>query len=195
MLKKRILLSACVLFSTITLFSFINGDFTKTKVKAFSFDLPDELEQLNNDAVILKFGVHRLPLAVYTEHTGEITFSLNMDQDTIKYKKKKGIPPKDPKFEGMFLKSSIMNTYDNIKWEMDTLRIINGKLMVSFEFVGSLSGQDAKGNETATRNYNFLQYCFVENKRYIMNFACPYAEMKKWQPIARHVMNSIKISN
>lgn len=195
MLRQRLFIALVGSLVTLSFFGFINGNYVRTKVKSVSFDLSKNLEKLNNDAVIIKYGAHKLPLAVYTEHTGDITFTLNMDADTIKYKNKKGIIGKDPRFERMFLKSSIMNTYQNMKWSMDTIRIVEDRPMVSFEFVGTLVGQDAKGNEMASRNYNFLQYCFIKNKRYIMNFACPYSEMKKWQPIAQHMMNSIKISN
>ncbi len=195
MLKQRIFKYVLWSFVVIGSVGFIKARYTKTKVKSVSFELPKEMEELNKEAVIIKYGVHKTPWAVYTDHTGDVMLSINMDQDTVKYKKKKGVIGKDPKFERMFMKTSVYNTYENIKWEMDTIRFIDNKPMISFEFDGTLVGKDAKGNDAVTRNYNFIQYCFIKNKKYIINFACPYAEKSDWQPRARHIMNSLKISN
>lgn len=194
MLKSRVMKRLILFVGVVGLCSFVLGDFTRTKVKNVSFDLPQELEKLNEEAVILKYGMHRVPWAVYTDHTGNVMFSVNMIQDTIKYKGTKGVNARDHFFEKMFLKVSVSQAYSNIEWHMDSLRDVGNKKVISFEFTGSIDGQDAKGHAVASRNYNFLQYCFIKNKKYIFNFACPEAEKATWQPMAQQMMNTLKIN-
>lgn len=181
------------LLALIGLFSFTLGKYQVVKPgKGVSIEIPKKFVEMNKENVVKTYGMHSLPLAVYTDESGYTSLSVNMKKDTIKYKGKKGIKNFDPLMERMFLKSTIRQTFTDVNFITDTLFSINGKNIVWSEFTGTLAGEDSKGRPTKSKYYNFIMHGFVKNKKYIFNFSSPQDEQAKYQKVGRYIIQNIK---
>ena len=179
--------------------SFILVEYQKVKPgKGVSMEIPSSFAKMDESSIIRTFLVHRLPVAVYTDGTGDVSISVNIREDSLMSNPKtayKGSKmeetAKDPTIEKLFLKSGLYNTFKNIEFIKDSVGTLDDNEAIFFEFVGDLEGVDAKGNPELTRNYNYIIYGYRKTKTYIFSFAAPFEEKAKWQPVAHHIMQSI----
>lgn len=191
---KKLLL----ILSVVSLCSFALVEYVKVKPgKGVSLEIPSDFAKMDEASIIRTYLLHRLPVAVYTDGTGDVSFSVNIREDSlmnsqkVAYKSSKMDAGKDPFIEKLFLKSGIYNTFKNIEFLKDSVSKVDEKDAVKFEFIGDLEGTDAKGNPELTKNYNYIIYAYKKDKTYVFSFAAPYEEKEKWQPVAHHIMNSV----
>lgn len=180
--------------------SFALVEYTKVKPgKGVSMEIPANFAKMDEASIIRTYLVHRLPVAVYTDGTGDVSISVNIREDSlmnnqkVAYKGSSMDSKKDPFIEKLFLKSGLFNTFSNIQFLKDSVGTLDGNEAVKFEFIGDLEGSDAKGNPEITKNYNYIIYVYKKDKTYIFSFAAPFEEKDKWQPVAHHIMNSVSL--
>ena len=179
----------------------VQEEYVKTKIgSGISIEMPKAFSKMDEASIIKRYGMHQIPLAIYTDGTGLTSLSVNQRTDSlynstkIKYKgSNMETAKKDLNLEKSFLKSTYLRLYEDVEFIQDTLVLINDKDFVVFEFEGNLRGMDAKGNATFTKNYNYIQYGFEKNRTTIFNFNCPHDEKGRWQPVARYIMSTAKI--
>ena len=94
-----------------------------------------------------------------------------------------------------FYKSNIMQLYDEVHFIIEEVKEINGKQYAVFEFVSSVSDEEGTTvAQSAISKYVRIQYTIVNSKTLLLNFSCPARQKDKWAPIAKQILESVKIS-
>ena len=195
-MKKYILLAL-----TAVLFSFINGDLVNTKISSHvSMDIHKSMNLIPASELNLKYEKQVAPMAVYETVDQEVKLVARMIKETTDTTSRKIFKNPDAKnidrdlnIEKMFKKSALMSQFDEITFHQDTVKTINGNDYMVFEYTATVSGANAKGEETTSVTYAYYQICYTKNKTYIFNFYCPEEMRADWQENAGLMMNSLKV--
>lgn len=178
----------------ITLFiastSFLQDDpFVKVKItKNISAQLPKVLTPMTDDMLADKYASYRKPLAMYADQTGLVNFGVNMTNAL-------GVEDDLPILKGMY-KGSISSLYSKVEFIQDTIQTINKRKFIVFEFVSRIEALPEEKETIKSRpikQYHYIQYAIIDKRVYIFNFNCPENLKEIWQPLAKKIMQTIKI--
>ncbi|MDB5233497.1 MAG: hypothetical protein JWR44_490 [Hymenobacter sp.] len=159
---------------------------TTTKLASgLSVGVPAGFTPLPDDGIAVKYPSPRKPLAVFTNPSGRVDFSVAVRPTT---------------FESMdygvllkIYKSSIQRLYSKVDFLKEDIRTVNGRDFIYFEFVSTLSDtRRTSGNQLAPiKRYQTVQYAIQGTQLYVFTFVAPADEQAQWQPTAQAVMGSI----
>jgi len=161
---------------------------TATKLGAgLSVGVPAGFAPLPDDGIAVKYPSPRRPLAVYSNPSGRVDFSVAVRPTTFE------------SFDyGVLLKiykSSIQRLYTKVEFLKEDIRTVNGRDFMYFEFVSTVS--DARrtgGNQLSPiKRYQTVQYAIQGQQLYIFTFVAPAEEQAQWQPTAQAVMGAITL--
>jgi len=133
--------------------------------------VPAGFTPLPDDGIAVKYPSPRKPLAVYTNPSGRVDYSVAVRPTT---------------FESMdyavllkIYKSSIQRLYT--------------KVDLYFEFVSSVSDTRRNSQLTPIKRYQAVQYAIQGQQLYVFTFVAPAEEQAQWQPTAQAVMGAIML--
>lgn len=196
-MKKFLILALAALAFSFT----IADDFISTKVSShLNMSIHKDLE-VTPVVALSEFEKRKAPMAAYRSEDQDAKLIIRLIKevaDTVTSKKYKNREAKkstqrDLKLEKMFKKSSLLNQFEKITFYQDTIKEINGKESIVFEYTGSLSGVNQNEEKITTTTYSYYQIVYVKNKTYILHFYCPEDRKAEWQAHAQTMLNSVKI--
>ena len=192
--KNNILL----LLIFVSLLSFVNIDLEKKVVGKVNILVPTDFYKMDDNDIVVKYGMTELPKALYTNRENDILLSVRQKDDTLnytgkgKYKKFKVENNTNIEIEKSFRKASIQSEFLNTRYFTDTTYSDGKTSFIKLEFTGTLTGENNKGEEISSQNYNYIVYAFQKKRNFIINFSCPEAEKEAWKPIANKIMNDLE---
>ena len=151
-----------------------------------SVGVPATFMPLPDDGIAVKYPSPRRPLAVYSNPSGRVDYSVAVRPTT---------------FESMdyavllkIYKSSIQRLYTKVDFLKEDIRTVNGRDFIYFEFVSTVADSRRTGNQLAPiRRYQTVQYAIVKDQLYVFTFVAPADEQAQWQPTAQAVMGAIAL--
>ena len=162
------------------------GKLLKTKVNDdITMLLPQEFTSMSDGERIDKFVSSRTPLAIYTSQDRTVDFAINtnimpwVDGDEEKLRS--------------FYKGTYETLFDEVKYFQDTVKEINGKKFIVFEFESSLADENAFSGTKKESYYSYIQYTSYKNQVLLFNFGCKPRQMREWQPVAGEMMESVRV--
>lgn len=154
--------------------------------KDIKLELPDSFVPMTEQDIHTKFISYRDPIALYTSLDRTVDFGINLSVTHWK--------PEDIQIMQKFYENSIMTLYSDVKFIRKEIATINDVDYAVFEFESTVEGESTAVNQTrAISKYTLINYAIVNNKTVLFNFTAPLQGKEKWQPIAREIMNSIKL--
>ena len=146
--------------------------------------VPATFMPLPDDGIAVKYPSPRRPLAVYSNPSGRVDYSVAVRPTT---------------FESMdygvllkIYKSSIQRLYTKVEFLKEDIRTVNGRDFIYFEFVSTVADTRRTGNQLAPiRRYQTVQYAIVKDQLYVFTFVAPAEEQAQWQPTGQAVMGAI----
>jgi hypothetical protein len=148
-----------------------------------SVGVPAGFTPLPDDGIALKYPSPRKPLAVYTNASGRVDYSVAVRPTT---------------FESMdygvlikIYKASIQRLYTKVDFIKEDIRTVNGRDFIAFEFVSTLSDTRRNAQLAPMKKYQYVQYAIQKDQLYVFTFVAPAEEQKQWQPTAQVVMSAI----
>lgn len=171
------------------LFAFQSVKLTKTKIgKSITVSLPDSFILMTQSEINLKYVSPREPLALYSDETRNVDLSVN-----VAFSKWNA---NDLELMQSFYKSNIMGLYDEVHFIKEKIEDINGRKFAVFEFISAVKAEsNSPVSEIGVGRYTYIQYAIVNGKTVLFNLSCPTHLKDKWSPIAREIMNSVKIKD
>lgn len=134
----------------------------------------------------LKYVSSRTPIAMFTTLNGNVDMGVNMASSRW------GSADLDILHD--FYKAGILNLYDQVTFHQDTIREINGRPFIVFEFLGSVAGDDNSfSNAASLTKYIYIQYTLYHDSVLLFNFSAPELLQREWKETATEMMESIKI--
>ena len=163
--------------------------------------VPETLTRLTNEQAVQRYGFLHLPLAIFTDRSSFVSLSVTERIDSLS--QYGGIDyasvdvsmqfQRDINVEKSFYKSTLSSTYESIDFLQDTIKEVNGEQAIIFEYVGDLKGENSRGQRMNSKNYGYIQYYILPYRRYTISFNAPFREKDKWQEVATHIMEEVKI--
>ncbi len=181
--------TASVLLLLLAVCGFQQMKYVKTKVNpSITIMLPNGFHLMETTELYRKFVAAKPPLAAYTDNaTATIDIGVNVahsqwnadDLDIMK----------------SFYKSTLMGLYDEVQFITEGIEEIDGKNFAVFEFISVVKDDEKTyDNPAATSKYTRIHYGIINHKTLLLNFTCPANQRNHWAPVARHVLESAKIS-
>ena len=84
--------------------------------------------------------------------------------------------------------------FDEVQFIQDEIMEINGKKFIVFEFIGSLESENAFSSKSS-KTYTYIQYTSYNDQVLLFNLGCKARRLSEWQPIAKEIMESVKVKN
>ncbi|WP_310398049.1 hypothetical protein [Hymenobacter sp.] len=145
--------------------------------------VPAGFAPLPDDGIAVKYPSPRRPLAVYSNPSGRVDYSVAVRPTT---------------FESMdyavllkIYKSSIQRLYTKVDFLKEDIRTVNGRDFMYFEFVSTVSDSRHTNQLAPIKRYQVVQYAIQGQQLYVFTFVAPSEEQAQWQPTAQAVMGAI----
>lgn len=154
-----------------------NPKMGKVKVTSgVTASLPKDFVAMSDGDVAQKYPSTKKPLAMFTSLDRTVDFGLNVSKSTL--------GGNDLTILKKLYKATILDLYSNVQFINEGIETINKREYIVFEFTSEAD---------QTRKYTYLQYAVIGNRVYIFNFTVGAEKKAKWQPIAKLIMQSLKI--
>ena len=184
------LLKTTLIFVLSFLAVFRSPPLVKVKVDDnITVDLPEDFERLSQAEVNLKYISSKPPLAVYSDRSRQVDFSVNVAFSRWN--------PEDLEIMRGFYKSSIMGLYDEVRFIKESVEEIDGRKYVVFEFVSTIkSDEDAILNTSEYQQIYLysIHHCQLQNDTFPFQLSL-YLTKDEWSGIAGNIMQSVKVKN
>lgn len=151
-----------------------------------SVGVPVGFAALPDDGIAAKYPSPRKPLAVYSNPSGRVDFSV-AQRPTMFLSSDYAVLLK-------IYKASIQRLYSKVEFLTEDIRTVNGRDFVSFEFVSTLGdNRMGKSQLAPIRRYQAVQYAIKDDLLYVFTFVAPAEEQAQWRPTAQAVMSAIAL--
>jgi hypothetical protein len=181
----------------------------KTLARNITALMPEDFHPMTDAEIASKYFTYRKPVAMFTNQDATVDFGFNVAATTWKYE--------DLALLQKFYKASIQNLYtsvdgnassktqdnrpgnanskptESIQMIQEGIKEINKRKFIVFEFVGETKTDSNSPIQRAKRVYTYIQYTIVDEEVYIFNFSAPAHLQKYWSPIAKQMMESLKM--
>lgn len=159
---------------------------SKEKVGDFiSMKLPSTFSLMSDRTRLGKFVSDKVPLATYTSEDQLVDLVVNTSQMVFR----KGDEAKIQRF----YRKTFQTLFDDIQYFQDTIREVNGRKFIVFEFLSTLKEENAFSGVSVEKNYTYIQYTSYKDRVLLFHFGCRPRNMQTWQPLARVMMESVKV--
>ncbi|WP_046244232.1 hypothetical protein [Hymenobacter terrenus] len=157
---------------------------TTTKLSSgLSVGVPVGFTALPDDGIAVKYPSPRKPLAVYSNPSGRVDFSVAVRPTTFE------------SFDyGVLMKiykSSIQRLYTKVDFLKEDIRTVNGRDFMYFEFVSTVTDTRRNTQLAPIKRYQAVQYAIQGQQLYVFTFVAPAEEQAQWQPTAQAVLSAI----
>lgn len=138
--------------------------------------IPKDFKIMPEAMMKIKYPSERRPTLVYSNETGGINVALNLTQNQANQQM-------IPAFKDNFIQT-FKNIYPSAQWKDSGVKTINGKKVGYIELVTPAID---------TEIYNLIFFTDLDGKLLLGTFNCTKKSMSEWTPIAKEIMNSLKI--
>ena len=157
---------------------------TTTKLASgLSVGVPVGFVALPDDGIAVKYPSPRKPLAVFSNASGRVDYSVAVRPTTFE------------SFDYAVLlkiyKSSIQRLYSKVDFLKEDIRTVNGRDFIYFEFVSTVTDTRRNSQLAPIKKYQAVQYAILGQQLYVFTFVAPAEEQAQWQPTAQAVMGAI----
>ena len=157
---------------------------TTTKLgTGLTVGVPAGFAPLPDDGIAVKYPSPRKPLAVFSNASGRVDFSVALRPTTFE------------SFDyGVLIKiykSSIQRLYSKVDFIKEDIRTVNGRDFMYFEFISTVTDARRGSQLAPIRKYQAVQYAIQGSQLFVFTFVAPAEEQAQWQPTAQAVMNAI----
>jgi hypothetical protein len=176
--------SLLLLFFALTAFA-PKPKLTPTKLASgLTVGVPAGFAPLPDDGIAVKYPSPRKPLAVFSNASGRVDFSVALRPTTFE------------SFDyGVLIKiykSSIQRLYSKVDFIKEDIRTVNGRDYMYFEFISTVTDARRNGSQLAPiKKYQTVQYAIQGSQLFVFTFVAPAEEQAQWQPTAQAVMDAI----
>lgn len=188
MMKIKFSFSLLFLFLTLQTATFAQtGNLKKFAItKDMSVMLPSNFNIMPDEGIAKKYPSHIKPLAVFTDPSGLVDFSVTEKPITF--------GADDLPLLQKLYKSAIVNKFTEVNFLREEIAKVNRQEHIIFEFVSTVKDEKVTGSSlAAVKKYTHVHYVVRNGKLYIFTLNIPFSLKPKWEEQATEVMNSIKM--
>ncbi|WP_223648610.1 hypothetical protein [Hymenobacter psoromatis] len=150
-----------------------------------SVAVPQGFTPLPDEGIAVKFPSPRKPLAVFSNPSGRVDYSISVRPTTF-----------GPDYNILlpFYKASVQRLYTKVEFLTQEVRKVNGRDFVALEFVSTLTDSRRSAiTLAAIRKYEYIEYAVQGEQLYIFSFSAPADEQAQWRPVAQAALSDISL--
>lgn len=146
--------------------------------------VPQGFAPLPDAAIAAKFPSPRKPLAVYSNPSGRVDYSVSVRPTTF-----------GPDYNVLLpmYKASVQRLYTKVDFLTQEVRKVNGRDFVALEFVSTMSDGRRAAALAPIKKYEYIQYAVEGQQLYIFAFSAPAEEQAQWRPVAQAALGDISL--
>ena len=159
---------------------------TKKLPNGISISVPHDWRPMDGLDFTERYPSVRAPIAAFTNEERLVDFSVNVSATQW--------PDGNLEMASRFFKSSVMNMFNRVEMIEEGTKEIHGKKFIFFEFESRVSGNRRDEAQTdPVLKYTYLMYYVQPGRTLVFSFNCPRRDKEAWQPVARGMMEKVKI--
>ncbi|TDN37687.1 hypothetical protein A8B98_03980 [Hymenobacter sp. UV11] len=150
-----------------------------------SVAVPQGFTPLPDAAIAAKFPSPRKPLAVFSNPSGRVDYSVGVRPTTF-----------GPDYNILLpmYKASVQRLYTKVEFLTQEVRKVNGRDFVALEFISTLTDSRRLAIALApVRKYEYIEYAVQGEQLYIFSFSAPAEEQAQWRPVAQAALGDIDL--
>lgn len=147
--------------------------------------LPESFSNMSEGERIGKYVSSRTPIASFSSQDRLVDLGIN--KNIMQFQ------PGDEERLRSFYRGTFQTLFDEIEYFQDTIKEINGRKFIVFEFISTLKEENAFSGPSLEKNYTYIQYTSFKDQVLLFNFGCKPRIMPTWQPIVQEMMESIHL--
>lgn len=146
--------------------------------------VPQGFTPLPDEGIAVKFPSPRKPLAVFSNPSGRVDYSIAVRPTTF-----------GPDYNVLLpmYKASVQRLYTKVEFLTQEVRKVNGRDVVALEFVSTLNDNRRTAQLAPIRKYEFIEYAVQGEQLYIFSFSAPAEEQAQWRPVAQAALGDISL--
>jgi len=148
-----------------------------------SIRVPDDFYPMTDEDKLQRYESARLPIALYTDPQRAAELGINRSYTLWQ--------DGDIQLLLKFYESSILELFDKVEFIAKGTKSINNHEFAFFEFESVI--YPANDFQRNIAKYTYLMYALKGGTTYLFNFTCELRSKAKYQPIAKEIMESIKM--
>lgn len=146
--------------------------------------VPQGFTPLPDEGIAMKFPSPRKPLAVFSNPSGRVDYSVSVRPTTFGQDYNVLLP---------MYKASVQRLYTKVEFLTQEVRKVNGRDFVALEFVSTLSDGRRAAALAPLRKYEYIEYAVQGEQLYIFSFSAPAEEQAQWRPVAQAALGAISL--
>ena len=149
-----------------------------------SVGVPQGFTPLPDEGIAVKFPAPRKPLAVFSNPSGRVDYSISVRPTTF-----------GPDYNVLLAmyKASVQRLYTKVEFLTQDVRKVNGRDFVALEFVSTLTDNRHAAALAPLKKYEFIEYTVQGEQLYIFSFSAPAEEQAQWRPVAQAALGYISL--
>ena len=149
-----------------------------------SVAVPQGFAPLPDAGIAAKFPSPRKPLAVYSNPSGRVDYSVSVRPTTF-----------GPDYNVLLpmYKASVQRLYTKVDFLTQEVRKVNGRDFVALEFISTMSDGRRAAALAPIKKYEYIQYAVEGQQLYIFAFSAPAEEQAQWRPVAQAALGDISL--
>lgn len=146
--------------------------------------VPQGFTPLPDEGIATKFPSPRKPLAVFSNPSGRVDYSISMRPTTF-----------GPDYNILLpmYKASVQRLYTKVDFLTQEVRKVNGREVVALEFISTFSESRRSVQLAPIKKYEYIEYAVQGQQLYIFSFSAPAEEQAQWRPVAQAALSDINL--
>jgi len=154
--------------------------------EGISILMPETFRKMSDDELAGKYFTYRKPIAMFTDDRGHADIGLNYSATKWSYA--------DLDILKDFYFSTFSNMYGEIQMIDEGIRTHGSYKFAYFEFTADVRDDSKIVERRSKPVYVYIMYTVQGDKILLINYNCPKRNIRYQQPIARKMMESLKIT-
>lgn len=146
--------------------------------------VPEDFRPMTDDELAARYPSGRKPLVMYT--TADLMTNFGVNATNNAWNEKDLVILKD------FQKANIRTLYEGVTFTRDEVTKIGKKQFAVFEFMTDPAA--GKATTAKYKQYFILMYCIIKGQVFVINFNCPENEKTLWLPMAKKMVDGVKVT-
>ena len=161
------------------------GTLDRKKIRdEISMKIPSEFLAMIESERNRKYVSAREPLALYTNRDRTVDLGINETSSIW--------GSGDLEILKDFYKSNILNLYNEVFFIQDEIITIGERSFIALEFNSKVTDDSGLSSRPIAK-YTYILYTLRNERVLLFNFSAPLRYRQTWQPVAREMMESIRI--
>ncbi|OFY62907.1 MAG: hypothetical protein A3H98_00775 [Bacteroidetes bacterium RIFCSPLOWO2_02_FULL_36_8] len=148
-----------------------------------TMEIPNNFIEMDDDMIAFKYPAQRRPIIMFTDSLQEVEVGLTMHPTLFE--------EKDMKLLMKFIKSTLIQQFDTVKFLSDTVLIHHEKKSGKFNLKTIRRFRSVTGKINLIEKYVSQRYFIIGKELLVFSFYCPFNIKNEWEEKTERMIGTI----